>query len=81
MYRFDATMNSLARMIATLQIEASMIESHATKLLSLAGGSPDQHSRSELLGLAEEESAKAEMIRHQARLLQGHLDEDTSLAA
>ncbi len=71
-------MQSLEHVIAILKVEASMIESHADKLVRMASVVTDLEQQHQLLQLAEEEKARAETIRHQIRLLQDHLGEEDS---
>jgi hypothetical protein len=66
-------MQPVQRMIATLEIEASMIESHAEKLVSVASVTTDDEQKRELLQLSNEETLRADTIRRQIRLLQDHL--------
>jgi hypothetical protein len=68
----------IERMIATLEVEAKMIESHSERLVSRASELTDLELHRELLELADEESIQAGMIRHQIRLLQDHLAEEQS---
>ena len=74
-------MKSLNQMIAILEVEAGMIESHVEKLAKMVTGSRDEEHRRELLRLAEEEGTRAQMLRHQVCLLQDHLNADSSHVA
>jgi hypothetical protein len=68
-------MQRLGRVIATLAVEARMIESHAQKLTRAASGL-DQEQQRQILQLAEEETMRAETPRQQICLLQDHLVQD-----
>ncbi len=63
----------LKRVIAALEVEAAMIESHAQRLLEMVPSLAGAEQRHEVLQLAKEESDTAEVIKRQIRLLQGHL--------
>jgi predicted outer membrane protein len=68
-------MKSLNQIIAVLEVEAGMIESHVKKLAKLSTGIRDEEHRRELQQLAEEEETRAQKIRHHVLLLRDHLDE------
>jgi hypothetical protein len=68
-------MQPFHRMIATLEAEAAMIESHAAELIARAYEFPECERRSQLLQLADEESTESAKIRHEIRLLRDHLKE------
>jgi cell division protein FtsB len=63
----------LKRVIAVLEVEAAMIESHAQRLLEMVPSLAGDEQRHEMLQLAKEETDTAEAIRRQIRLLQDHL--------
>jgi hypothetical protein len=63
----------LERVIAALEIEAAMIESHAQRLLEMVLSLAGDEQRREMLELAAEETERAEAIKRQIRLLQDHL--------
>ena len=63
----------LERVIATLEVEAAMIESHAQRLLEMVPSLAGNEQRHEMLELAQEETERAEAIKRQIRLLQDHL--------
>ena len=63
----------LERVIATLEVEAAMIESHAQRLLEMVPFLAGDEQRHETLQLAQEETERAEAIKRQIRLLQDHL--------
>ena len=63
----------LERVIAALEIEAAMIESHAQRLLEMVPSLAGNEQRHEMLELAKEETERAEAIRRQILLLQDHL--------
>ena len=63
----------LERVIATLEVEAAMIESHAERLLEMVPSLAGDEQRHEMLQLAQEETERAEAIKRQIRLLQDHL--------
>ncbi len=63
----------LERVIATLEVEAAMIESHARRLLEMVPSLAVDEQRHEMLHLAQEETERAEAIKRQIRLLQDHL--------
>ena len=63
----------LERVIATLEVEAAMIESHAQRLLEMVPSLAGNEQRHEMLELAQEETERAEAIRRQILLLQDHL--------
>ena len=63
----------LERVIATLEVEAAMIESHAQRLLEMVPSLAGNEQRHEMLELAKEETERAEAIRRQILLLQDHL--------
>jgi hypothetical protein len=62
----------LRRVIAVLEVEAAMIESHAQRLLEMVPSLAGDEQRHEMLQLAKEETDTAEAIRRQIRLLQDH---------
>ena len=62
-------MEALVRMIATLQVEADMIESHAHKLINTASELTDSEEQHNLLLLADEEGERAANIRQQIEAL------------
>jgi hypothetical protein len=62
-------MKSLSQLIATLEVEAGMIESHVSKLATMATVIRDEEQRLELLRLAQEEAREAQEIRNQVCLL------------
>ncbi len=67
----------LERVIAALEVEAAMIESHAQRLLevpSLAGN----EQRHEMLELAQEETERAEAIRRNSPVTRSSLKRDVS---
>jgi hypothetical protein len=74
-------MKSLNRMIAILEVEAGMVESHVNKLGQMANVIKDEEHRRELLRLADEEETRAQNIRHQICLLQVHLVDDSPKVA
>lgn len=74
-------MEKLERMLAALEVEAAMAESHGEKLLFTASSVEDPERQRELLQLAAEEKRSAEVIRLQIRLLRDHLGEDHLPAA
>ncbi len=63
----------LKRVIAALEVEAAMIESHAQRLLEMVPSLAGDEQRHEVLQLAKEETDTAEAIKRQIRLLQDHL--------
>ena len=63
----------LTRVIAALEVEAAMIESHAQRLLELVPSLAGDEQRHEMLQLAKEETDTAEAIKRQIRLLQDHV--------
>ena len=63
----------LKRVIAALEVEVAMIESHAQRLLEMVPSLAGDEQRHEVLQLAKEETDTAEAIKRQIRLLQGHL--------
>ena len=63
----------LERVIATLEVEAAMIESHAQRHLEMVPSLAGNEQRHEMLELAQEETERAEAIKRQIRLLQDHL--------
>ena len=63
----------LERVIATLEVEAAMIESHAQRLLEMVPSLAVDEQQHEMLQLAQEETERAEAIKRQIRLLQDHL--------
>jgi hypothetical protein len=72
-------MKSLNQLIAILEVEAAMIESHVGKLATMATVTGDEEHRLELLRLADEEATEAQQIRHQVCLLRDHLDEGSPI--
>jgi hypothetical protein len=63
----------LERVIAALEVEAAMIESHAQRLLETVPSLAGDEQRRELRQLAKEETERAEAIKRQIRLLQDRL--------
>jgi len=63
----------LKRVIAALEVEVAMIESHAQRLLEMVPSLAGDEQRHEVLQLAKEETDTAEAIKRQIRLLQDHL--------
>jgi hypothetical protein len=63
----------LERVIAALEVEAIMMESHAKRLSDVVPHLPDPEQQRELVKLAREEADRAEEIRRQVRLLRDHL--------
>ena len=63
----------LERVIAALEVEAAMIESHAQRLLAMVPSLAGDEQRQEMLQLAKEETDRAAAIKRQIRLLQDHL--------
>jgi len=63
----------LERVIAALEVEAAMIESHVQRLLEMVPSLAGNEQRHEMLELAQEEAERAEAIKRQIRLLQDHL--------
>ncbi len=63
----------LERVIAALEVEATMIESHANKLSKIAPHLADPEQHREIMVLAKEEADRAEAIRRQIRLLRDHV--------
>ncbi len=63
----------LERVIAALEVEAAMMESHAQRLLEMVPSLASDEQRHEMLRLAKEETDRAEAIKRQIRLLQDHL--------
>ena len=63
----------LERVIAALEVEAAMIESHAQRLLVMVPSLAGDEQRREMLQLAKEETERAEAIKRQICLLQDHL--------
>ncbi|HEY6770544.1 MAG TPA: hypothetical protein VI386_37850 [Candidatus Sulfotelmatobacter sp.] len=63
----------LERVIAALEVEAAMIESHAQRLLKMVPSLAGNEQRHEMLQLAKEETERAEAIKRQIRVLQDHL--------
>ena len=63
----------LERVIAALEVEAAMIESHAQRLLEMVPSLAGDEQRHEMRQLAKEETDRAEAIKRQIRLLQDHL--------
>ena len=63
----------LERVIATLEVEAAMMESHAKKLSNIAPHLADPEQHREMMALAREEADRAEAIRRQIRLLRDHV--------
>jgi hypothetical protein len=63
----------LERVIAALEVEAAMMESHAQRLLEMVPSLAGDKQRHEMLQLAKEETDRAEAIKRQIRLLQDHL--------
>jgi hypothetical protein len=61
------------RAIAVLEVEAKMLEAHAEKLSIMAPQLADPEHQREIDKLSQEETAKAEGIRRQIRLLKDHL--------
>ena len=74
-------MESLVRMITTLQVEADMIESHAHKLIDAASRMTDSDEQHNLLSLANEEGQQAANIRKEIQLLKDRLCEGSTPAA
>jgi hypothetical protein len=65
--------DKLERVIAALEVEAAMIESHAKRLSNIAPHLADPEQHREIVALAQEEADRAEAIRRQIRLLQDHV--------
>ena len=65
--------DKLERVIAALEVEAAMIESHAKRLSNFAPHLADPEQHREIIGLAKEEADRAEAIRRQIRLLRDHV--------
>ena len=63
----------LKRVVAALEVEAAMIESHAQRLLEMVPSLAGDEQRHEILQLAKEETDTAEAIKRQIRLLQDRL--------
>ena len=63
----------LERVIAALEVEAAMMESHAQRLLEMVPSLAGDEQRHEMMWLAKEESDRADAIKRQIRLLQDHL--------
>ena len=63
----------IERVIAALEVEAAMMESHAQRLLEMVPSLAGDEQRHEMLRLAKEETDRAEAIKRQIRLLQDHL--------
>ena len=63
----------LERVIAALEVEAAMMESHARRVLEMVPSLAGDEQRHEMLQLAKEETDRAEAIKRQIRLLQDHL--------
>ena len=63
----------LERVIAALEVEAAMMESHAQRVLEMVPSVAGGEQRHEMLQLAKEETDRAEAIKRQIRLLQDHL--------
>jgi hypothetical protein len=61
------------RAIAVLEVEAKMLEAHAEKLSIMARQLADPEHEREIIKLSHEETAEAEGIRRQIRLLKDHL--------
>ncbi len=61
---------NLAGVIAALEVEAAMIESHAQRLLEMMPSLVGDEQRHEMLQLANDETDRAEAIKRQIRLLQ-----------
>jgi hypothetical protein len=76
-----SVVKALNQMVAILEVEAGMIESHVNKLAKMATLIQNEEHRRELLQLAEEEGTRAQKIRHQVLLLRDHLVEDSPLVA
>jgi hypothetical protein len=64
---------NLERVIAALEVEAAMIESHAQRLLEMVPCLAGDEQRLEMRQLAKEETDRAEAIKRQIRVLQDHL--------
>ena len=64
---------NLAGVIAALEVEPTMIESHARRLLEMVPSMAGDEQRHEMLQLAKDETDRAEAIKRQIRLLQDHL--------
>lgn len=63
----------LERVIAALEVEAAMIESHANRLFDMVPNLTDSEQQREMTTLSKEEADRAETIRRQIRLLRDHL--------
>jgi hypothetical protein len=61
------------RAIAVLEVEAKMLEAHAGKLSTMARQLAHPEHQREIIKLSHEETAEAEGIRRQIRLLKDHL--------
>lgn len=61
------------RVIAALEGEAAMMESHANRLFAMVTHLRDADKQREMTALSKEEADRAETIRRQIRLLQDHL--------
>lgn len=71
-YAFRVT-NKRLRAIAALEVELEMTEAHARRLSSVAPNSADPEHQHAMAALAKEENDRAELLRRQIHLLQGHV--------
>jgi len=74
-------MKTTERIIAILNAEVGMIESHAYKLVEAAFAVMDEREQQALLQLADEETARAKSIRQHIVRLRNHLEGQSSQAA